>query len=71
MKEAVKKFKSDLEGTFQVVNKRRLIDVDGEVAQAKPNENLGSESAASKLKNENEQGFEEQVDATGNCESGR
>ncbi|KAJ6262551.1 hypothetical protein Dda_3362 [Drechslerella dactyloides] len=60
MNEYVAKFKADLKKTFEEVNKGKRLKVSSEPVKSASRKQPGVASAASKLKEENEQGFEEQ-----------
>ncbi|PON28837.1 hypothetical protein TGAM01_v201945 [Trichoderma gamsii] len=60
MKAYVEKFKKDLPRTFKEVNKRELVEIRCDPIKPAQKKNSGTASAASKLKEESEQGFAEQ-----------
>ncbi|KAL7931628.1 hypothetical protein V8C35DRAFT_309949 [Trichoderma chlorosporum] len=60
MKAYVEKFEKDLQQTFEEVNKRKLLKVRCEPIKPAQKRDSKSASAASKLKEESEQGFAEQ-----------
>lgn len=61
MTKYVEKFESDIKNTFMDVNGRSLTEVRCDPVKATQKKTFRDESSASKLKDENEQGFEEQV----------
>lgn len=62
MNDYLKSFESALKRTFEDVNQRCLFDVRWDLVKTPQKETPEHESQTSKLKDENEQGFEELVE---------